>query len=95
MFYADSERLKDEIVRLYPDDPAFGSPFGTGNETFGLSPVFKRAAAIFGDVTFEALRRSLTRAASQCGTKVFAYLFTDRQINSSLPYLGGNYAFPF
>jgi hypothetical protein len=33
------------------------SPFGTGNETFGLSPVFKQAAAIVGDGTFQSSRR--------------------------------------
>lgn len=35
----------DKILELYPDDPALGSPFNTGNDTFGL-PGFKRAAAI-------------------------------------------------
>ena len=34
------------ILRLYPDIPALGSPFGTGNDTFGLSSVYKQAAAI-------------------------------------------------
>ena len=35
----------DRILELYPDDPALGSPFNTGNETFGM-PGFKRLAAI-------------------------------------------------
>lgn len=35
----------DRVLELYPDDPAVGSPFNTGNETFGM-PGFKRAAAI-------------------------------------------------
>ena len=34
------------ILRLYPDIPALGSPFSTGNETFGLSSVYKQRAAI-------------------------------------------------
>jgi len=42
--------LLDNVVKnilcLYPDIPALGSPFGTGNETFGLSSVFKQTAAI-------------------------------------------------
>ena len=42
--------LLDDVVtnllRLYPDVPALGSPFGTGNETFGLSSVYKQRAAI-------------------------------------------------
>ena len=36
----------EEILRLYPDIPSLGSPFGTGNNTFGLSSQFKRYAAI-------------------------------------------------
>ena len=34
------------LLRLYPDIPALGSPFGTGNETFGLSSVYKQTAAM-------------------------------------------------
>ena len=36
----------DKMVSLYPDDPSAGSPYGTGNQTFGAGPGFKRAAAI-------------------------------------------------
>lgn len=35
-----------QILHLYPDIPALGAPFGTGNNTFGLSSQFKRASAI-------------------------------------------------
>jgi acetylcholinesterase len=40
------EKAIDKILALYPDDPALGSPFNTGDETFGLSSQFKRASAI-------------------------------------------------
>ncbi len=40
------EHAADQILELYPDIPALGSPFNTGNETFGLSSQFKRLAAI-------------------------------------------------
>ena len=44
---ADALRVaRDKVISLYPDDPSAGSPFGTGNQTFGTSPAFKRAAAI-------------------------------------------------
>ena len=36
----------EKLIELYPDDPAFGSPFNTTNETVVLSPYFKQAAAI-------------------------------------------------
>ena len=41
----------DKVISLYPDDPSAGSPFGTGNQTFGTSPAFKRAAAICASST--------------------------------------------
>jgi acetylcholinesterase len=36
----------DKVMSLYPDDPSAGSPFGTGNETFGTGSGYKREAAI-------------------------------------------------
>jgi acetylcholinesterase len=36
----------NRILELYPDIPSLGSPYNTGNETFGLSSQFKRYAAI-------------------------------------------------
>ena len=36
----------DKAMSLYPDDPSAGSPFNTGNETFGLGPGYKRGFAI-------------------------------------------------
>jgi hypothetical protein len=38
--------VADILLQLYPNVPALGSPYNTGNETFGLSPVFKQVAAI-------------------------------------------------
>ncbi|KAJ7614302.1 Carboxylesterase family-domain-containing protein [Mycena polygramma] len=34
------------LLKLYPNIPSLGSPFGTGNETFGLNSQYKRATAI-------------------------------------------------
>lgn len=45
----DAARLDasaSRILELYPDKAALGSPFNTGNETFGLDSQFKRSAAI-------------------------------------------------
>lgn len=39
-------RTANKLLQLYPDIPALGCPFNTGNETFGLSSQFKRAAAL-------------------------------------------------
>jgi hypothetical protein len=78
----------DKLLQLYPDIPALGSPFDTGNETFGLSSQFKRAAALFGDLTFQSQRRAWIQAASNRGVKTFGYLFTDHPPNFD-PRLGG------
>ena len=43
---SSSNDVARNILRLYPDIPAFGSPFSTGNDTFGLSSVYKQAASI-------------------------------------------------
>ncbi|KAG8712416.1 hypothetical protein FRC08_014633 [Ceratobasidium sp. 394] len=43
-----------EMLKFYPTDPAAGSPYGTGNETFGQGAQYKRAASVLADMTFEA-----------------------------------------
>ncbi|KAI0365186.1 alpha/beta-hydrolase [Pilatotrama ljubarskyi] len=45
-----------ELFALYPNDPAAGSPFGTGDSN-ELYPQFKRIAAFQGDAAFQAPRR--------------------------------------
>jgi len=46
----------DKVMSLYPDDPSAGSPFGTGNETFGTGSGYKREAAICMSLTPCSLR---------------------------------------
>jgi carboxylesterase type B len=46
------------LMELYPDDPAEGCPFGTGPERFAdQGYMFKRGAALAGDVQMHAGRR--------------------------------------
>ena len=40
------QQTADKLLQLYPDDPAVGSPFNTGTQTFGLPAGFKREAAL-------------------------------------------------
>ncbi|KZT41184.1 esterase 1 [Sistotremastrum suecicum HHB10207 ss-3] len=72
----------NRILQLYPDIPSLGSPFGTGNDTFGLSSQYKRAAALNGDLNFQALRRAWIQAGASHGIRAYGYLFTDPQPNS-------------
>ncbi|KAJ7484240.1 extracellular triacylglycerol lipase precursor [Mycena latifolia] len=66
------------ILNLYPNIPALGAPYNTGDETFGFDPQFKRLSAILGDLAFHEPRRSFSQAASCSGLKSFGYLFTDK-----------------
>ncbi|KAE9397249.1 esterase 1 [Gymnopus androsaceus JB14] len=76
-----------QLVALYPDIPALGSPFNTGNDTFGLSPGYKRATAVIGDLTFQSQRRFWMQTASNAGVNTYGYLFTQPQPETPA-YLG-------
>ncbi|KAK0460641.1 triacylglycerol lipase 3 [Desarmillaria tabescens] len=76
-----SDEILDQLLELYPDDPSLGSPYNTGNQTFGLPSGWKRVASITGDLTFDAQRRTWTQTAAQAGVKAYGYQFTQ---NSSL-----------
>ena len=67
------ENAVNKLLELYPDDPALGSPFNTGNETFGLPSGFKRLSAI---VEF---LRSLHTLYYIIDTKFFFFLFSGNQ----------------
>ncbi|KIR26114.1 carboxylesterase [Cryptococcus deuterogattii LA55] len=77
-----------QLISLYPDNPSLGSPFGTGNETFGLDPSFKQFAALYGDGQFQSLRRYFLQQANQYGnTQTWTYQF--EQLTPGAPgYLG-------
>ncbi|KAJ7124263.1 esterase 1 [Mycena epipterygia] len=75
------------LLKLYPDIPSLGSPFNTGNQTFGLNSQYKRAAAILGDLWFHSQRRLWMETAAHAGVPTFAYLFTQPTVAGS-PALG-------
>ena len=77
------------LLQLYPDDPALGSPFGTGNETFGAGKEYKRAAALNGDVRVQAPKRQWMLAASRAGVQAYGYFFADEHAALQDPSLGG------
>ncbi|KAJ7586080.1 extracellular triacylglycerol lipase precursor [Mycena floridula] len=79
-----------KVLELYPDDPALGSPFNTGNQTFGLSNGYKRFAAIQGDIHYQSQRRLWIQTAAEAGVKTFGYLFTEPTPGAD-PRLGGKH----
>ncbi|KAF6745937.1 triacylglycerol lipase 3 [Ephemerocybe angulata] len=78
----------DRLLKLYPDDPTVGSPYGTGAELFGLPSSYKRYASLMGDLTFVAPRRQWSQVAAKAGVKSYAYHFTHPQ---PVPQIGVNH----
>lgn len=85
---AELQSAIDEILALYPNDPALGSPYGTGNETFGLSPQYKRLAAIFGDINIHSQRRLWQQYTSDASVPPYGYLFADPPSDGTDPMFG-------
>ncbi|CCM05063.1 uncharacterized protein FIBRA_07269 [Fibroporia radiculosa] len=79
---ATDEQLQ-AIAEAYPQDPADGSPFGTGNN-YTLSPQYKRIAAFQGDWEFQAPRRFTLGIASK-SQNTWAYRYSR---GDNYPYLG-------
>ncbi|KAK7455774.1 hypothetical protein VKT23_010806 [Stygiomarasmius scandens] len=72
------ETILKQILKLYPNDPPLGSPFGTGNDTFGLNPEYKRYAAVASDLIYQSYRRyMINEQLLKTEIPVFSYLFTD------------------
>ncbi|EKD14821.1 lipase 3 precursor [Drepanopeziza brunnea f. sp. 'multigermtubi' MB_m1] len=67
----------DELLAAYPDDPAQGSPFNTGNKN-NIQPQYKRLSAILGDLAFIFTRRSFleTHTSLFPDVPVWSYLMS-------------------
>lgn len=66
-----------KLLGYYPTSPAAGSPYGTGNETFGRGAQYKRFASMFGDMGFQAPRRDHLRSAVKFGVKTWSYILKE------------------
>ncbi|KAH8880054.1 alpha/beta-hydrolase [Thozetella sp. PMI_491] len=75
-----------QLVATYPDDPAAGSPFDTGDQN-AIYPQFKRVAALLGDATFTLTRRAVFNITTSLQPKVkrWSYLAS---YDSGTPILG-------
>ncbi|KAF5340692.1 hypothetical protein D9611_007311 [Ephemerocybe angulata] len=74
----------DALLKLYPADPAVGSPYGTGEVLFSLPASYKRVASLMGDMTFDAPRRQWSQVAAKSGIKSYGYHFTQSQPEPAL-----------
>ncbi|KAG8735746.1 hypothetical protein FRC11_003055, partial [Ceratobasidium sp. 423] len=85
-----------ELLRFYPTSPAAGSPYGTGNETFGRGAQYKRFASLFGDILFNAPRRDHLVSATRFGAKSWSYILKEPSLDYSPEYgtaHGGDFPF--
>ncbi|EIN04660.1 alpha/beta-hydrolase [Punctularia strigosozonata HHB-11173 SS5] len=71
------------LLALYPQDPAAGSPFDTGEQN-ALTPQYKRLAALQGDIIFQSPRRFLFE---QRATKQPIFSFLSKR-GKSTPFVG-------
>ncbi|KAG8705895.1 hypothetical protein FRC09_002703 [Ceratobasidium sp. 395] len=86
-----NETAVRELLKYYPADPAAGSPYNTGNETFGQGAEFKRYASIFGDLFFQAPRRYHLRMAVRHKVKSWTYMFAERPLDF-MPQFGAKHS---
>lgn len=70
-FPSISDADLQQLLKLYPDDPAAGAPYGTGQE-YQLAPGYKRIGSLAGDIGFDSNHRLLARHLSQ-RQKVWSY----------------------
>ncbi|KAJ8074561.1 hypothetical protein PM082_015463 [Marasmius tenuissimus] len=89
-FGISNETAVAELLKLYPADPAAGSPYSTGSETFGAAAQYKRLASLVGDLIFEASRRDHVRTTAKDGVDVWSYFLNTsiNQLNPSLDVYG-------
>ncbi|KAJ2916214.1 hypothetical protein MD484_g4188, partial [Candolleomyces efflorescens] len=73
------ETVIARLLELYPEIPSLGSPYGTGDELFGLPASYKRHASILGDLAFDSARRLWAQVAAKAGVKGYGYLFAHPQ----------------
>ncbi|KAG2188891.1 hypothetical protein INT44_004031 [Umbelopsis vinacea] len=74
----------DQLLEYYPNDPALGSPFGTGDmysdSHYGLQ--YKRGNALGGDLAMAGPRRLTCETWVQAGLDVYSYNWNQSDYNS-------------
>lgn len=90
-YYANiSDAQMSQLLDVYPNDPAKGAPYGTG-DLYVLTPMYKRLASIAGDAGVDAVRRLFTRTFAANGQDVWAY----RESIHVISRRSGSLNFPF
>lgn len=93
--YGAIEEILEPIFEYYPDDPSKGSPFNTGDDLFGLNRAYKRAAALYGDIFFQAPRRHFLRETPKdWGEPSWNFLYLEPKPGAEARF-GGRYTVHF
>ena len=58
-----SDAEAQTLLQLYPNDPAQGAPYGTG-DNFEYTQMHKRVASLQGDVAVDSVRRFFSQQLS-------------------------------
>ncbi|KAI0709654.1 alpha/beta-hydrolase [Cerioporus squamosus] len=74
-----SDADMDRLLHLYPNDPAQGAPYGTGDE-FEFTPMWKRIASLMGDAGIVAIRRYFTETLAARGQNVWTYIYRRNKV---------------
>jgi acetylcholinesterase len=80
------------ILKLYPNDPALGEPYGWGNRTwpqYGLQ--YKRYQSLATDLVMYAPRRLLAQSMSEHVERVFSYRWDAPKFNNTPTTIGVNH----
>ncbi|CEL57001.1 hypothetical protein RSOLAG1IB_08254 [Rhizoctonia solani AG-1 IB] len=86
-----NETTANQLLEYYPADPSAGSPYNTGNDTFGRAAQFKRTASVLGDLLFDAPRRDFLQVATELCVPAWSYQWA--QTGLRLPEFGAGHAF--
>ena len=85
-FHSATTEQIQELVTLYPEDPAAGAPYNTG-DLYELYPQFKRIASLLGDYTFTIMRRVFLSVVSKQSPTVPSWSFLS-SYDDIIPILG-------
>ncbi|CAE6459065.1 unnamed protein product [Rhizoctonia solani] len=87
-FGINNSTAVEQLLNYYPTDPSAGSPYNTGNNTFGKAAQYKRAASVIGDLIFQAPRRDFLQEATKLGIPSWSYQFAQTGLAPDSPELG-------
>lgn len=79
----------EQLLALYPDDPAVGAPYGWGNRTWpALGKQYKRYTSMATDLTMFGPRRLLAERMSEYVDNVYSYRWDAPRFNNTPANIG-------